>query len=115
MRRHLIRIRNGVMPVTPNSPAEIKANFQNEDIMAEFGMTQATPTHPSSAFFRDVVVERDFAYCIFASQQIIDEIEQLAPERRNYYMDGTFKVVPYCSFNQLLIIYCEFFQKVYIF
>lgn len=80
--------------------------------MTEYGMTLATPLAESTQFYRGVIIEQNFAYCIFAFQRIISEIEQIAPERRHYYMDGTFKVVPFGAFNQLLIIYIEFFGKV---
>lgn len=112
MRRNLIRIRNGIMPASPTTPQEISENFKKEEIMREYGMTISTPTTESTPFFRGVIVEHDFAYCIFASQRIIDEINHLPEESRHYFMDGTFKVVPFGKFNQLLIIYIEFFQKV---
>lgn len=112
MRRDLICIRNGIMPASPSTPQEIAANFEKEDIMREYGMTTGTPQCESTPFFRGVIIEEEFAYCVFASQRIIDEINQLPPENRHYYMDGTFKVVPFGRFNQLLIIYFEFFHKV---
>lgn len=112
MKRNLIRIRNGVMPASPNSPLKIIENYENPAIMTEYGMTKRTPTEKSTTFFRTVQIEDDFAYCVFASQRIIDEIVKLPQERRHYYMDGTFKVVLYGDFSQLLIIYAEFFQKV---
>lgn len=113
MRRNLIRIRNGIMPASPNTPLDIANNFKIESIMKEYGMTMPiTVTDQMTPFFRTVQIEDDFAYCVFASQRIINEIELLPEDSRHFYMDGTFKVVPYGSFNQLLIIYAEFFQKV---
>lgn len=49
----------------------------------------------------------DFGYSVFASQRIIDMIEQnYTEEQRKYAMDATFLVVPLLFF-QLLIIYFE--------
>lgn len=112
MRRHLQRIRNKVLPSSPCTPLEIQQNFLLPDIMKEYGNAIAIGNDEPIPFYRCVSIEQEFAYCIFASQRIIDEIAKLPEERRHYYMDGTFKVVPFGDFNQLLIIYAEFFQKV---
>lgn len=76
-------------------------------------MTLRTPTVESTPFYRSVQTEDDFSYCVFASQRMIDEINLLPPESRHYYMDGTFKVVPYGASKHLLIIHVEFCGKVY--
>lgn len=39
MKRHLHRIRNGVMPVSPRTPLEIIENYDKAAIMQEYGMT----------------------------------------------------------------------------
>lgn len=113
MQRQLRRIRNGVLPASPSTPLEVQQKFQLPGIMNEYGKTKATASDEPTPFYRCVVIEQQFAYCIFASQRIIKEISKLPEGCRNYYMDGTFKVVPSGQFNQLLIIYAEFFQKVY--
>lgn len=101
------------MPVSPNTPLDIANNFKVASIMKEYGMIMpTTATDEITPFFRSVQIEQDFAYCVFASQPIINEIDMLPEDSRHFYMDGTFKVVPYGNFNQLLIIYAEFFQKV---
>lgn len=112
MRRHLIRIRNGTMPPSPNTPLAIRESFEIPEILKEYGTIIHTATDESIPFYRCVQIEDEFAYCVFASERIINEIKKMPAERRHYYMDGTFKVVPYGAFNQLLIIYVEFFQKV---
>lgn len=107
MQRNLRRIRNVAMPKAPTTPQQIIEDFAKANIMQEFGMTQN-----GTDFYRTTQIEQQFSYCIFASKNIIDEIEKIPEGRRNFYMDGTFKVVPFGDFNQLLIIYTEFFQKV---
>lgn len=90
----------------------IKQQFEIPEIMNEYGTTHGTLTEAATPFYRGVVCEDNFAYCIFASEHIIKQIKDIPAERRHYYMDGTFKVVPFGAFNQLLIIYIEFFGKV---
>lgn len=63
-------------------------------------------------FFRMVHTQTEFSYAIFASQPIIDEVNAIPQERRHFYLDGTFKVVPYGDFNQLLVVHAEFYGKV---
>lgn len=102
------------MPNSPKTAAEIIAAYANSSIMTEYGMSAASGGVDSTAFFRKVVTENQFAYCIFASQAIIDQVATLPPENRHYSMDATFRVVPYGDFNQLLVIHATFIDKVHI-
>lgn len=112
VRRNLYRIRAQTMPNAPKTPKEIVAAYQNDVIMKEYGMTVASGGVESAAFYRNVVSENAFAYCIFASPTIIEKIAALPIENRHYLMDATFRVVPYGDFNQLLVVHATFMEKV---
>lgn len=64
-------------------------------------------------FFRKVHVSDEFAYAVFASQNIVELIMKYIPEhRRKYLMDATFRIVPYGEFKQLLVIHIEYIEMV---
>lgn len=111
-RRNLYRIKSGAMPSSPQTSAEVASAFENEVIMHTFGMTVPSGGVPANAFYRTVFSNTNFAYCVFASQPIINRVAEMPQERRHYFMDGTFRVVPFGSFNQLLVIHASFFEKV---
>lgn len=71
------------------------------------------PSTSRKPFFRFVHKCDTFSYCVFASQAIINKIEQnIDVQRRHYLMDATFKVVPLGEFNQFLIIHIEYMEMV---
>lgn len=113
MRRNLYRLREAAMPPSPKSAAEIVLAYENEEIRRIYGMSLTGAGVESEVFYRKVYTSNQFAYCIFASEQIVRCAKQL--EERHIHMDGTFRVVPYGEFNQLLIIHITFFEKVYLF
>lgn len=56
----------------------------------------------------------DFSYCIFSSKKIIRMIEEkMDVKDRHYFIDGTFKVVPFGCFTQLLVIHVGKFDTVH--
>lgn len=112
IRRTLQRRIRGTLPPTPQTPLEIKAVFDDPCHFDKFGRTIGGADDTSGQpFYRAVHVEADFSYCIFASTRILNIITTL--DEQNYFVDATFKVVPYGPFTQLLIIHCEVFSKVY--
>lgn len=65
-------------------------------------------------FYETAFECKDFAYCIFASDNIIDGIQKHIPiEKRKYLMDATFKICPFGVFNQFLIVYIEHLEEVH--
>lgn len=80
--------------------------------MATYGMSINGGGIESTPFYRKEHSEKGFAYCIFASQSIINRVVELPQDRRHFFMDGTFRVVPYGEFKQLLVIHISFFEKV---
>lgn len=110
-RRTCHRIRSTSMPKSPKSPAEIVAAYENQTIKENYGMTLAGGGVEPSAFYRKTFANEKFAYCIFASQFICDKVAELDEDRRHFLMDGTFRVVPYGDFKQLLVMHATFFDK----
>lgn len=99
------------MPPSPKTAADIVAAYQNQNILSNYGMAVAAGGVEASLFYRKTYSEAQFAYCIFASQYIADRVAELEPARRHFFMDATFRVVPYGDFSQLLVIHASFFEK----
>lgn len=67
----------------------------------------------NAPFFNGPVQTEQYAFCVFSSKYIIDLIEKhIDVNNRCYSLDGTFKVVPVGPFNQLLIFYVNYIEKV---
>lgn len=59
----------------------------------------------------DSIIEKDYAFHVFASYANIDLTKKhIPPGQRKYLMDGTFKIVPrqFSKNGQLLIIAIEY-------
>lgn len=57
-----------------------------------------------------------YAYCIFASNDVVNTIkEYTAPENLKLYADGTFEICPQGQFSQVLIIYADLLGYVSLF
>lgn len=88
--------------------SEILAAFENEGIMNKFGVTGK-----GQRFFKTAFTCDQFEYCIFASDDVIANIQDRIPlDRRHYLMDATFKICPYGTFKQLLIIFISYLESV---
>lgn len=109
-KRQLQRIRSDLLPPSPKTLDEVKAIFENESNMRNFGFTLH---EDPNIFYKVTFISKDFAYCIFGSDIIMNLIEtHISPSRRHYLMDATFKICPVGDFNQLLIVYVEYMDKV---
>lgn len=108
--RGLQLIRNATIPKNPTNCLEIHNAFQNENIMQAIGFSQ----HAEKNIFFDGVIDTGlFTYCVFSSKDIIKQIEKkIDVQERKFMMDATFKVCPCGPFNQLLIIYIAYHEKV---
>lgn len=91
-------------PKKLSSIEEIRDRFLVPDIIDEYGYTLGH----GAKFYVDTVIEKDSSFTIFASQFTMEFIKKnIAPESRNYLMDGTFDSLP-AGFYQLLIITIEY-------
>lgn len=108
--RALQNLRKTAIPANPSTCSEIGDAFMKENIMNGLGKSQ----HSEKNIFFDGVVETNrYSFCIFSSKYICRLIDEHIPnDRRHYLMDATFKVCPVGPFNQLLIIYISYIEKV---
>lgn len=105
--RHLYRLRDKQYPDRPETHAEIQKMFQKPEIIDEYGYTM----NRSERFYVGSVIRTLFAFHVFASFSTINFIKKhISADKRNYLLDGTFKIVPTPSklFSQLLIICIEY-------
>lgn len=123
-KRNLQKLAASKLPRSPVSAEEIYKAFENENVRSHYGMTIQNGddnSHglSSKPFFKHAQKvshensKKDFEYCIFASENIIDGIKAHIPiDRRKFLIDATFKVCPYGPFSQFLIIYVEHLEEV---
>lgn len=96
------------MPVSPESVEQINELFQIENIRKNFGMSKRPKEQTSSMFFKRAYECPEYAYCVFASDDVINAIlENTDVGTRKIYVDGTFKICPIGRFSQVLIIFAE--------
>lgn len=130
------------MPKSPKTAAEVELEFQNQNILNGWGYSQVNydsfilfeflfmlvyflhiqfdsgnddPYRFYRGVYRSNATKRSktFSYCVFASEAIIRMIDaNVEVQRRNYFLDATFKVCPLGKFNQFLIIYIEYMETV---
>lgn len=102
--RQLHRIKDVNYPKAPKRGQQIKNAFENDQIMTEHGYNLSG----NARLYIDTIISEKYTFCLFASINTINLIQtNIRPNRRNYLMDATFKIVPYGKFTQLLIIYIE--------
>lgn len=100
------RIKQSQLPAPPKKVEEIHPLFENEAVNQVYGKTMQKNDLEKSQFYRTTFTSSDFSYSLFASQRIIDLIENFPVEKRRFMMDATFKIVPKI-YSQLLVIYFE--------
>lgn len=106
--RGLQVLRSAALPKNPTNADEIAKMFQRDDIAKLLGTTK-----DGRPFYNGVFESDDFSFCVFSSESTIKQYcERVKYGDRHIMMDGTFAVVPIGSFNQLLIIYAVYLEKV---
>lgn len=117
--RNLKKISNSTLPKSPITCEEIIEAYKNQHVKANYGMSLQNQTDedalPSAEFFKTAYKSKGFSYVVFASQNIINSMEQIQPKKRKFLLDATFKVCPYGIYNQLLVIHVEHLSEVSIF
>lgn len=108
--RTLQLIRSASFPKNPVTCDEISEAFQNRNIMDAIGRSQHVT---KDEFYNGIVQNEQYSFCVFSSKHIMNMIENhIEVDRRHYLLDATFKVVPVGPFNQFLIFYVNYIQKV---
>lgn len=99
--------------ISPKTPADVIKVFQAKVTLKKFGYTKHTGDD-ASTFFKICCDAKDFAYCLFCSDKIINLMKKNIPSNvdRKILVDATFSVLPIGSFKQLLIIHIEYFETV---
>lgn len=110
VKRGLYYIRNKSLPDSPKTIDDIVSAFDIPDVNTHIGTTKHTDGLP---FFVECHEDEAFAYCLFKSQYTIDLMTKHIPgDQRDILMDSTFKCCPFGPFNQLLIMYIRYQDKV---
>lgn len=112
IQRNYQKLANKQFLISPKTADVIKA-FQDEVTLKKFGYTKHTGDD-ASTFFKICCDAKDFAYCLFCSDKIINLMKENIPSNveRKILVDATFSVLPIGSFKQLLIIHIEYFETV---
>lgn len=106
--RCLQLIRSAALPKNPSTVDEIANLFAQEDIKKMLGTTKDGKKFYNGAFESSTV-----SFCIFSSESTIKlYCSRVKNGERAVMLDGTFDVVPIGSFDQLLIIYAVYMEKV---
>lgn len=109
----MYKTRRLALPKSPSTVTEIEEAFKIDFIRRYYGMTRRHNVEHKSDFFKHAFECDDFAFCVFASDDIIKAIEENEPiETRKLYADGTFKITPIGIFSQVLIVFCELHETV---
>lgn len=100
------RIKQQALPAPPTRIEEIHERFQNQHVNDLYGRTKNKLNPEKNQFYRTTYISDDFSYSLFASQRIIDLIQEYPVDKRRFMMDATFKIVPK-MYSQVLVIYFE--------
>lgn len=113
MERNNLLLRSKTLPAPPKNSKEIIEKFNDAEVLKQYGTTNRDEVGNRSLFYKHAYHCDDFQYCIFASDDIINDIENnIAPESRIYMIDGTFKITPFGDFVQVVIVSVMFLGQV---
>jgi hypothetical protein len=110
MERNLRRCKLQSFPSSPLNAASVTESFQLGNVNRIFGQSRHDVPRQ---FYKGSLVKPSFECTFFASESIIEIIKTSIPKgKRQYFLDATFKIVPFGSFKQILILYVEYIGKV---
>lgn len=93
MQRSLCNIRAKALPSSPKSANEILKINENDFVRQNYGLTLRDNEAEKTMFFKHAFQYDEYAFCLFASQDIVNAIKDtIDVKNRQYFMDGTFKV-----------------------
>lgn len=98
--RHLSTLRSKRHPKSPRTLEEVIELFTKPAISAMYGHTGS-----DVPFYRGTVNTPSYGFSLFASESVV---RLLAETERNFFADGTFRIVPKGCFRQLYIIHVEY-------
>lgn len=95
----------------PTDAEGIAREFEKEHIYEDLGKS----LHKDKGiFYNGVQIEENFSNCIFSSEKSIQLIEDFVEKKDQFFlMDGTFRITPRGTFQQVLILYAAFGIKVF--
>lgn len=103
IKRNCVRLKNLISPNAPRTVSGVASVFENEATMLKYGYTcSANPVR----FYVGCEDEIDYGFVTFKSQVLIDQLAKIS--EKEYYIDGTFRVVPNGEFAQLLVLHYEY-------
>lgn len=91
-------------PESPKNVQEIIEYFKHPSIVSTTAQTLRKSGEPSTPFYKHAYECTDFSICLFASDDVLNIIETISVDRRMYFADGTFRIVPYGEFSQILLL-----------
>lgn len=104
MKRQLFRIKNAKYPKLPKNIQDIQKAFEDPQIRKDFGLT----LDRKDELYVGIGSESGNKFLVFSSRKSMKIIEEhISLSKRNYLIDGTFKIVPR-QFYQLLVISTEY-------
>lgn len=113
MQRNLQKIRQKTLPKSPKDVSEIVKSFSSDFVKKHYGTTLRESDEKKTEFFKHAFQCDEYAFCIYASDDIIHAInKEILVKKRQYFMDETFKVCPMGIFEQLLIIHVNFLGQI---
>lgn len=112
IQRGLQYLASTVFQTSPKTPADVQKAFNKESVFKNFGLCRQD--QHQTPFFKVCHEQKDFAYCVFASDKCVQLIKENIPvtSNRKILIDGTFAVVPIGCFQQLLLINVEYLDRV---
>lgn len=110
--RCLQKTRNLGVPKAPKTAKEIQEAINRPEIYDIY--CKVNHTDKRDIFLDHLYDGKDFSYCVFTSKKIyFNYVKKLDVKNRHFLIDGTFKVVPFGCFNQLLVIHVQKFETVH--
>lgn len=103
--RTLTKKYSSKFPESPKNIDEIIKFFNHPSIISTTAQTLRKPGEGTATpFFKHAYECKDFSFCLFASDDVIDIIKTIPVDRRMYFCDGTFRICPYGEFSQVLLL-----------
>lgn len=108
------KARRSALPKSPKDVQQINELFETPHVRDNYGLTKrpetkdGQPGQPRSMFFKRAYECEAYAYCIFASDDVIKALQQNSQgTTRKLFADATFKICPVGKFTQVLILFAD--------